>query len=40
MIVVLDVSFQRSYIRSFLLHEHYDAMYNGHVWVIKIWNRV
>ena len=38
--MVLDVSFQGSNIRFFLLHEHHDAMYSGHVEVSKTWKRV
>ena len=39
-VVVLDVSFQGSNIKSFLLSEYHDVMYNGHVGVIKTYKRV
>ena len=38
--MVLDVSFQGSYIRSFLLREFHDAMYSSHVGVTKTYKRV
>ena len=39
-VVVPDVSFQGSNIRSFLLREYHDAMYSGHVGVTKTYKRV
>ena len=39
-VVVPDVSFQESNIRSFLLHEFHDAMYSGHVGVTKTYKRM
>ena len=39
-VVVPDVSFQGSNIRSFLLREFYDAMYSSHVGVTKTYKRV
>ena len=39
-IVVPNVSFQGSNIRSFLLLEHHDAIYSGHVEVTKTWKRM
>lgn len=39
-IMVPDMSFQRSNIRSFIFQEHLHAMYNGHVEVTKTWKRV
>jgi hypothetical protein len=39
-VVVPDVSFQGSNIRSFLLREFHDVMYSGHVGVTKTYKRV
>ena len=39
-IVVPGVSFQGSNIMSFVLHEHHDAMYNGHIGVTMTWKRM
>jgi hypothetical protein len=39
-IALIHVSLQGLSIRYFLLHEHHDAMYNGHVGVTKTWKRV
>ena len=38
--MALDLSFQRSNSRLILLHEHHDAMYNGHVGESKTWKRL
>ena len=38
--MVPDVSFQGSNLRSFLLQEHHDSTYSGHVGVTKTYKRV
>ena len=39
-IVVLDVSLQRLNIKCFLLQEHHDVMYSGHIEVIETSKRM